>query len=69
MQTPTNQYANLMRQAEQAVDKALRAKGKGPLPNNMKGRGQQLEVVWVQEHSAPVKKPTGRGVPTKFSWP
>jgi hypothetical protein len=54
---PTNQYANLMRQAEQAVDKALRVKGKGPLPNNMRGRGQQLEVVRVQAHSAPVKKP------------
>ncbi|CAL1144770.1 unnamed protein product, partial [Cladocopium goreaui] len=54
---PTVQYANLMQQVETAVDRALRTKGKGAMPNNMRGRGQQLEVVWVQEHSAPVKKP------------
>ena len=54
---PTVQYANLMQQVETAVDRALRTKGKGAMPSNMRGRGQQLEVVWVQEHSAPVKKP------------
>lgn len=53
---PTLHYAALMQKVESAVDQARKAKGKGALPKSMRGRGQQLEVVWVQEHSAPIKK-------------
>ena len=52
----TEYYSTLCSQVEEAVDQAIRSKGKQPLPTQARGRGKTLEVKWVQEHTAPIKK-------------
>ena len=62
---PTKMYTDLMQSIEQAVDASLAQTGKPALPTAAKGRATTLEIHWVREHSAPVKKPReGEFAPT-----
>ena len=53
---PTKAYAALMHQVEKAVDQSLAQQNKVALPKAAKGRASTLEVTWVPEHSAPLRK-------------
>lgn len=50
-------YKKVFQSIGTAVDETLQAHGQPSLAPHSKGRAQTLEVRWVQEHSAPVKKP------------
>ena len=56
----TEWYADLAKRFEDRIDKTLRTHDKPELPTHQKGRGNTLEVTWVNEFSA-TPKPAREG--------